>query len=163
MAIGLNAAQGYISLSDRPCTLMPCSHPGITFSIWARPAAFTQVSEGRLNTNLCCCHISDRCAAGVTPSPAVTFPGDSQASSSSEVKGSCHSPQHQLEKPQQCVKSASRESLGGEEGKKRRHCNGTLLCLTVCLSVSKDFWVNKYQSKCTRLADLQSSLHLWRK
>lgn len=136
MAIGLNTAQGYISLSDRPCALMPCSHSGTTFSIWPRPPAFTQVSEGRLNTSVCAVATSQTdVLPGVAGSPAVTFPGDSQASSSSEVKGSCHSSQHQLEKPQQCVKSASSESLGGEEGKKRRHCNGTLPCLTVCLSV----------------------------
>lgn len=41
---------------------------------------------------------------------AVVFPRCTQAS---EVKGSCHLPHHQLGKPLQCVKSVSRENLGG--------------------------------------------------
>lgn len=144
--------------------LTPSSHPEFTFSIWPRPPGLTQVSEGRLNMKLCVVATPlidvQQC---VTDSLTVVFPGGTQASSISKVKSSCHSPQHQLEKPQLCVKSVSSESLRGEEGKKLRHCNGTLPCLSVCLSVSKDFWVNKYQSECTILADLQSPLHLWRK
>lgn len=136
MEMGLSTAEGYISLSHRSCTLTPSSHPEFTFSIWPRPPVLTHVSEGRLNMQLCvvATPLID-VLQYVAESLTVMFPRDTQASSISEVKGSCHSPQHQLEKPQQCVKSVSSESLGGEEEKKRRHCNGTLPCLPVCLSV----------------------------
>lgn len=145
-------------------TQAPTSHTEFTFSIWPRPPVLTQVSEGRMNTKLCVVATSLRDVPQyVAESLTVVFPRSTQASSTGEEKGSCHSPQHQLEKPLQCVKSVSGESLGDKEGKKLHHCNGTLPCLSVCLSVSKDFWVNKYQSERTIPADLQSSLHLWRK
>lgn len=82
----------------------------------------------------------------VTESLTVLFPTGIQSSSTREVKGSCHSPQQQLEKPQQCVKSVRSESLRGEEGKKRRHCNGSLFYLSVCLSARTSESINTSQN-----------------
>lgn len=143
----LSTAQGYISLSPRPCMLTPSSHPEFTFSIWPRPPGLTQFSKGRLNMKLCvvATPLID-VQQYVTDSLTVVFPGGTQAFSISKVKGSCHSPQHQLEKPQLCVKSVSSESLRSEEGKKRRHCNGTLPCLSFCLSARTSESINTSQN-----------------
>lgn len=128
-------------------TQTPTSHAEFTFSIWPRPPALTQVSEGRMNTKLCVVATSLRDVLQyVAESLTVVLPRGTQASSTSEEKGSCHSPQHPLEKPLQCIKSVSSESLGDKEGKKLHHCNGTLPCLSVCLSARTSESINTSQN-----------------
>lgn len=144
---GGNGGEHRAFLSYRPCVLTPSGHAELTSSIWPRLPVLPRSQRESWTPKLCVvAAVLIDVLQYVTESLTVLFPTGIQSSSTREVKGSCHSPQQQLEKPQQCVKSVRSESLRGEEGKKRRHCNGSLFYLSVCLSARTSESINTSQN-----------------